>query len=295
MRERARLVRSVAHTASTDTRGCATPRSVAARDPAHRSVDRVHLLSRDLDWAPAGVLHINRLVIGSLVVGAAVPAFLKFGPLVWFVPGLVAPAALRAGNRAARAVVRRRFGRYARGEVNLAGLQRVIDGALMQVSGTVDADATIPGLIEPRAAVYRRAHVALERLELIHEAAVDFSLTDHRGQRVRVLAAGSRLLSAPGQRYMLEGAARDRVLEAVRRPDINMMLRRRGINPIQIMAAETLIQPGDRVHVVGTKTRVVDDRMTDRLARDDPFVAALCSSAALPLLIARPQGARRRA
>jgi len=262
----------------------------ASPDPSKRTVDRVHLLGEDLDWAPAAILRLNKVVVASLVVGATVPAFLKFGPMVWFVPGVMAPVAMRAGNRSARALVRRRLGRYARGEVDLSRLRNETDGELLQVTGTVDATHTLDGLLDPRPAVYRRLQVSLGRLQLVHEAATDFALTDDTGQRVRVLATGSRLLCPMGKRYLIEGDAERRVLAEVRRSHIDRILHERGIEQFETMGDEYLVRPGDRVDIVGYKTRVVDRAIQERLARDDPFRAALRSGERLPLLIAvRPR------
>jgi hypothetical protein len=251
-----------------------------------RTVDRVHLLKEDLDWAPTAILRLNKLVVASLVVGATVPAFLKFGPMVWFVPGIVAPFALRVGNRSARALVRRRLSRYARGEVDLSSLRNEIDGELLQVSGTVDATDTVSGLLDPVPCVYRRLQVSLGRIQLIHEAAVDFTLTDDSGQRVKVLASGSRLLCPISKRYLIESEAESRVLAEVRRTHIDKLLHQHGLEHFEVMGDEFLVRAGHRVDVVGYKTRVVDQRLEERLARDNPFRAALRSGEKLPLLIA---------
>jgi len=256
--------------------------------PIERSVDRVHLLKEDLRWAPATILRLNKLVVGSLVAGLAVPAFLEFGPLAWFVPGIVAPFAMRVGNRSARAMVRRRLSRYARGEVDLSRLRNETDGELLQVTGTVDATETLSGLTDanPIPAVYRRLQLSLGRLQIVHEAAVDFSLTDDNGQRVKVLCAGSRLLCPMRKRYLIVGGAEERVLTEVRRTHVDQLLRERGIEHFELMGDEFLVRPGDRVAVVGYKTRVIDRDVEERLARDNPFRAALRSGEKLPLLIA---------
>lgn len=259
-----------------------------------RAVDRVHLLKEDLEWAPTTILRLNKLVVAGLVIGATVPALLEFGPMVWFVPGVVAPVAMRIGNRSARALVRRRLSRYARGEVDLSSLRNEIDGEVLQVTGTVEASDTLPGLLEPSPAVYRRLSVSMGRLQLVHEAAVDFSLTDDRGQRVRVLAADSRLLCPTGKRYLIEGEAHERVLDEIRRSDVDRLMRERGVFGTEIMGDEYLVRPGDRVAVVGYKTRIVDRDVADRLARDEPFRAALRSGKQLPLLIATDAGRHSR-
>lgn len=259
--------------------------AASADDRAIRTVDRVHLLKEDLDWAPSAVLRLNKLVVGGLIAGATIPAFLEFGPMVWFVPGIVAPVAMRLGNRSARALARKRLGRYARGEVNLSRLENETDGELLHVRGTVESSATVRGLIRDVPAVYRRLQVSLGHLQLVHEAAVDFSLTDETGQRVRVLAAGSRLLSPMNKRYLIQNDSEQRVLDEVRRAHIELLLRRYGLDNFETMGDEFLVQPGDRVDVVGYKTRIIDAG-GERLARQEPFRAALKSGGKLPLLIA---------
>ncbi|RMH39629.1 MAG: hypothetical protein D6689_15980 [Deltaproteobacteria bacterium] len=251
---------------------------------ACRSVDRVHLLAEDLDWAPRAFAWLHRGVAATIVAGASIPALIEFGPVAWFVPGLVAPVASRVGNRAARALARRRLARVARGEVDLARLDDERDGAVVRVRGTVDATDTLPGLVADEPTVYRRVQLSLGSVQLVHEAAVDFAITDDAGRRVRVFTAGSRLLCAMPRQYLLSGPVRDRVLDEVRRSYIDALLRSRGVFHFDTMGDEYRLRPGDVVDVIGYKTRVVDPR-GDRLARDNPFAAALRSGRRLPLLI----------
>ncbi len=267
-------------------RPCYTDPVAESGELSQRTVDRVHLLKDDLDWAPSAILRLHKVIVGALVVGATVPAFLKFGPMVWFVPGIVAPFAMRVGNRGARALVRRRLNRFARGDVDLSRLKNEIDGELLHVRGTVEASETLTGLVEPGPVVYRRVQVSLGRLQVVHEAAVDFALTDDTGQRVKVLTAGSRLLCPMSKRYLIEGDAEQRVLAEVRRTHIDKLLRNSGVERFETMGDEFVLRPGDAVDVVGYKTRVVDRDLQERLARDDPFRAALQSGRKLPLLIA---------
>lgn len=267
-------------------RPCYTDLVAARGELANRAVDRVHLLVDDLDWAPSAILRLRKVIVGSLVVGATVPAVLKFGPIVWFVPSIVAPLAMRLGNRGARALARRRLNKFARGEVALARLKNQIDGELLHVRGTVQASETLPGLIAQDPAVYRRVEVSLGRLQIVHEAAVDFALTDQTGQRVVVLAAGSRLLCPMGKRFLIEGESEQRVLAEVRRTHIDQRLRELGVERFETMGDEFVLRPGDAVDIVGYKTRVVDRDIQERLAREEPFRAALQSGERLPLLIA---------
>jgi hypothetical protein len=256
--------------------------------PPIRAVDRVHLLKEDLDWAPTAIHRLNKLVVASVVVGATVPALMKFGPMVWFVPGIVAPVALRLGNRSARELARRRLGRYARGDVDLSRLRDESDGELVRVSGVVNAQETLRGLVSDAPAVYRRLQVSLGSVQIIHEAAVDFSLTNDSGQRVKVLASESRLLCPTPRRYLIGGESEQRVLDEVLRTHINHLLRHRGLDKFETMGDEFLVRPGDQVDVVGYKTRIVDPDLEDRMARDNPFRAALRSGQRLPLLVAAP-------
>jgi hypothetical protein len=276
-------------------RPCYTDLVAESGELSQRTVDRVHLLKDDLDWAPSAILRLHKVIVGSLVVGATVPAFLKFGPMVWFVPGIVAPFAMRVGNRGARALARRRLGRFARGEVDLSRLKDEIDGELLHVRGTVEATNTVPSLLDGAPAVYRRVQVSLGRVQVVHEAAVDFALTDATGQRVKVLAGGSRLLCPMSKRYLIEGEAEERVLAEVRRDHIDKLLRNFGVERFETMGDEFVVRPGETVDVVGYKTRVVDRDLQERLAREEPFRAALQSGRKLPLLIAACDAAQEAA
>jgi hypothetical protein len=263
------------------------------RAPLPWPVDRVHLLADDLAWATPGIVGVQRAVATSLVVGATIPIALKFWafvPVVLGVPRAVGPAALRVGNRRARALARRRLRRIRGGDAGALLHRR--DGELVKVRGRVRVHEPVIGLLDEAPAAYRRLEVALGTLQVIHEAATDFALVADDGAHIAVLAADARLLGVSARRYRLDGAQERRVLAQILRPHVTRELHRRGIEHYETLATECLLRDGDEVEIVGYKTRIVDRSVDQRLMRDEPLRTALQSGSRRPLLIA-PAGRRR--
>ncbi len=248
----------------------------------------------DLDWLPPSFKAIRWTVAGTLWTGmaAAVGAALVFAKHGFFVYGkgiaVLAAGGYYAGDRAARAVLRRRLARLAHGAVDLSGLQREADGELVHVRGKVRAKETLPGLLHPEAkAVYRRVVFSVGGVRFVHEAAVDFFLADATGEMALVEVQGARLVAVEPKRNNLDGADADK-LEALAveagapPPRANAKRKRRDV----VRGGELLLSDGDEVELVGYKNRSVDPTVEMRLARDTPMRATLRSGRELPLVIA---------
>lgn len=261
-------------------------------------LERTHLLRDDLTWLPAGLRALRWSVAGAIwtgVVGGVLTAA-ALGPGLVIVLGkgvaLLAVGGAYLGDRAARAALKARLGRLARGQVRLDALAREPDGELIHVRGRVRAYGVLPGFLHGAPAVYRRMIFVLGGSKVVHEAAVDFGLVDEAGELITVSVARSRLLLPGG------GADADRAdypdlprfLELPLPPSLGrtverarLRLERGGAAPVS--ACEFLVRDGDEVEIVGYKTRVVDPTVGMRLERETPTRAALRSGRELPLLI----------
>ena len=261
-------------------------------------LERTHLLRDDLTWLPAGLRALRWSVAGAIwtgVLGSVITAA-ALGPGLVFILGkgvaLAAVGGIYLGDRAARAALKARLGRLARGQVQLDQLAREADGELVHVRGRVRAYSTLPGFLHGAPAVYRRMIFVLGRTKIVHEAAVDFGLVDEAGELITVSVAKSRLLVPETDRADYPDLPKflelplpptlDRAAERAR-----MRLEQKEPAP-PVSACEFLVRDGDEVEIVGYKTRVVDPTVAMRLERDTPMRAALRSGRELPLLISPP-------
>lgn len=245
-------------------------------------MERTHALRADLDWMPRGARRTSRLIRGATwtAIGATVVGSIAITPVaavMW--KGLVVggAGAIAIADRAARAAVRRQVGKLTRGELALAELDAREEGELVVVRGTIDAEDTLRGLLIDATGVYRRL-VFAARGTWVHEAAIDFTLVDDRGDRIRVEAAGARwmtprreLVTYPGARF-----AGDAVPAKVKRL---------AAGKDTVEAIERVLAVGTPVQVVGYKTTTADATGAARDYRLPPQRATLQSGPDLPLLI----------
>jgi hypothetical protein len=263
-------------------------------------LERTHLAKNDLDWLPPGYRAVRWGVAGTVWTGifgavAALMALTKFQALVYG-KGLAALAAggYFAGDRAARSVLRGRLRKLAEGAVDLSRLPAEPDGELIHVEGRVRARASLPSLLESAPAVWRRVAFTLGETRLVHEAAVDFLLVADGSEPVLIEVGQARLLASDGRGYWY-GADHPvtSALESLPLPaEMSRTMQRRaqqrarGRKLQRTRAGEVCLRDGDRVEVLGYKSRVIDPTVATRLERETPFRATLRGGKALPLLIA---------
>jgi len=247
-------------------------------------MERTHRLRADRAWLPTGVRRSTQLVTGAVWAGtgAAIAGILAVTPLalvLWKGFLLGGAGAALVGDRAGRAMLRRQIARMTRGELALADVDTRPEGELVVVRGTIEADTTLRGLLVDVEGVYRRLTVAAGGT-WVHEAAVDFTLVDERGDRILIQAAGARWLVPPRElvTYPAARLAAEHVPKRVR-----ALVRSR----TEVEATERVLEVGTAVQIVGYKTTspdvaggVVDYRLP-------PQRATLCSGPELPLVITR--------
>jgi hypothetical protein len=262
-------------------------------------VQRTHLGKRDLDWLPPSFKAVRWTTAGVVWTGMAALTAASFwsgsGDAVAGMGKSLIVAGYYAGDRAARAVLRMRLAKLARGQVELARLRNEADGELLHVRGRVRARTTLNGLLsgEP-GVVYRRARFHLRHTLVIHEAAVDFDLVDERNESIIVQVEGSRLVGPEprARRFSGAGAHVDRILALPLPPESGRWIKERqkridkGKKPVWFKAAEYLMRDGDELDVLGYKSRVVDASVESRLERDTPMRATLRAGRELPLILA---------
>jgi hypothetical protein len=265
--------------------------------PPSLPLERTHLGRDDLDWLPPSWKAVRWTVAGSIWtgLGVATAATIAFGKIQPYFYGkaiaALAAGGFYAGDRVARAALRRRLSKLARGAIDLQRLSREADGELIHVRGRVHARATVPGLVTGGAAVYRRMLFTIGGVRLVHEAAVDFSLVDGSGEAVTVLAADARLLAPEPRLKRLEHSVVEQLgllpLPPGSRAELTRWNERRarGKRVQAIEGGEVLLTDGAAVEVVGYKTRIVDPSVASRLERDTPMRATLRSGRELPLII----------
>lgn len=261
--------------------------------------ERTQRARHDLDWLPPSFKAIRWTVAGTLWAGMAAGfvAMVAKSEIIFFGKGIAVLAAggYYAGDRAAKAVLRGRLQRLARGAVDLRGLHRETDGELMHVRGQVKAQETLGGLLDGGArAVYRRVVFTIGTDRWVHEAGCDFQLVDESGERAIVEVEGARLIAADPKRRRVapESASLLRNLAMGLPPDAlselpafqKGSLKRR--QRLVVTAGERLLRDGDTVEVVGYKSRRVDPTIAERLARETPMRATLRAGKSLPLLLA---------
>jgi hypothetical protein len=258
------------------------------------TAERTERAKHDLDWLPPQFKALRWMVAGGLWTGlaalvVAIAAVAKYSFIVYG-KGLAVLAAggYYAGDRAARAVLRRRLHKLARGDVDLSSLKSEADGELVHVRGRVRARETLNGFLTPERAVYRRMVFAVGAERWVHEAAVDFLLVDAAGEAVLVEVSAARLIAADARRQKLEGPQATDVLALShgRAASLEAGLTVRQKNRVQVTAGEVLVRDGDEIEIVGYKSRSVDPTVEARLARDTPIRTSLRGGRELPLLIA---------
>lgn len=231
----------------------------------------------DLDWLPPSIKALRWTVTGaawsaSAALMLAIIFFLRHGFLLfWWKPVLAMIAGGGyVGDRASRAVVRRRMRALAHGSVDLAKLRNQTDGELVHVIGRVRAGEKLRALVSGRECVMQRVDFTLDRDRWVHEAARDFWLVDDGGETVRVEVDGARLVAPDRQLAPLDATPFQKLL---------------GLSGFAAaMGAEFVIEDGDQVEVVGYKTQSADPTVA-ALPRELPLKATLRGGRMLPLLV----------
>jgi hypothetical protein len=197
-------------------------------------------------------------------------------------------AGFYAGDRTARAVLKGRLRKLARGEVDLSRLKNEADGELLHVRGRVLPREAVAGT---GGTVYRRRRVHVGDVPFVEETANDFWLVDENRERVLVQVEGARLIAPePGKQELPDAVERELALLSLPERVKNGFIarddrRRRGKRVNALPLWETVVRDGDDIEVVGYKTRIVDSTV-ERLERETPLRATLRQGKDLPLLIA---------
>ncbi len=258
------------------------------------TVERTHLLRNDLDWLPGWLKAIRWTVAGTvwtgLFGGFVGLMFASHMHVFIFGKGLSALAlgGFYAGDKAARSVLRRRLSRLAHGDVDLNRLKQEADGELVHVVGKVRAREKLA----EGDCVYRRVVFAVGDARVVHEKAVDFALVDDSGETVLVHSTGARLIALEPKLVALSDDKAWQFLGALQLPQgaqkavTDWSARRNKGKRVQpVRAGEVLLRDGDKVEVVGYKSRSVDSSVVDRLVRDTPLRATVRGGKELPLLL----------
>ncbi len=248
---------------------------------------RTHRLRDDLAWLPREARRSSRLIRGgtwaAVLAGAA--GAVTMTPLVaavlWKLAVLGGAGTIALGENAARRVLRRQVARMAAGELALADLDACPEGELVCVRGTIEVepDAALRGLLIDAEGVYRRA-IFRARGTWVHEAAVDFTLVDEQGARIRIEAAGARWLTPQRELVTYPGARFGNA-------DVPTKVRDLAGGRPTVEAIERVLLVGSHVQVVGYKTTTADATGTARDYRMAPQRVTLQSGEALPLVIVR--------
>lgn len=248
---------------------------------------RTHRLRDDLKWLPRGARRTSRLIRGGTwlaVAGGAIGA-IAVTPLaaavLWKLAVVGGASAVAVGEQAARAALRRQLSRMAAGELPLAELDARPEGELVLVRGTIEVepDAALRGVLIDATGVYRRM-IFEAHGTWVHEAAVDFTLVDEHGARIRIEAAGARWLT-PRRELVTYPADR------FTRDDASPKLRQLVAGHKAVEAIERVLPVGTQVQIVGYKTTTADAGGTARDYREAPQRATLQSGPELPLVIVR--------
>jgi hypothetical protein len=249
-------------------------------------MERTHRLRDDLAWLPRHARRTSRMIRGAswAAVSAGVVGAIVATPLVaialWKAAVIGGAGSIALGERSARAALRRQLARMAAGELALADVDTRAEGELVCVRGTIDAepDARLRGLLVETEGVYRRL-VFRAHGRWVYEAAVDFTLIDDSGARIRIEAAGARwvtplreLVVYPGGSFLGRVPAKVGTIAAGRE---------------EVEARERVLPVGAHVQIVGYKTTTADATGTARDYREPPQRATLQSGPDLPLVIVR--------
>jgi hypothetical protein len=262
--------------------------------------DRTVRAKEDLDWLPPSFKAVRWLVAAGIWTGLAglfgVLIAIAKGAFVFYGKGLVLLFAggYYAGDRAARAVLRRRLGALAHGDIAPEKLAKEPDGELVHVRGRVKVlEETIEGVLIPEErCVLRRVVFSLGGDCWVHEAGVDFHLVGENGEIVLVVVDGARVIAPEPERRKLEGelalAVQDLTREKSqrgRRVDGGGLVLRTQYAGAAVTAGEVRIRPGDVVEIVAYKSRSVDPTVVSRLERETPMRVTLRGGKELPLLV----------
>ena len=247
------------------------------------AVQRTHRLRDDRTWMPASVRRSRSLVAGTLWAGTSVAlvASAVFAPatlLLWKAIAIGAAGIAVAGERAGKAVLQRKITRLSRGEIDLAAVHGRAEGDLVVVTGVIEAEAPLRGVLIDATGVYRRLVLAA-RGKWVHEAAIDFSLIDDAGHRILIQAAGARWIIA--DRELVRYPAH-KFVDAERVPE---RIRALAAGHDAIDASERVLPVGARVQIVGYKTASPDATGEATDYRTAPTRATLTSGPELPLVI----------
>lgn len=263
-------------------------------------MQRTHLARHDLDWLPSSLKAVRWTVAGSIWTGIAglvlgvglLPGkgfhFYFFGKSLAVLIG----GGYYAGDKAARAVLRRRLSKLAHGDVDLQRLRNEADGELLHVRGRVVAKEKIPMLIDDtEQVVYRRVLFELDGTRVIHEAASDFWVVDDSGERALVEVEGARVVVADPKKYDCLESVENRLLALPMPQEMEKLVLARRQRQLKnkkvpvLQAGEWALRDGDQVEIVGFKSRTVDPTVAMRLERDTPMRATLRAGRELPLII----------
>lgn len=247
-------------------------------------MERTHKLRADFDWLPRHVRRTSRLIRGTtwVALGAGVVGSIAVVPAagaLWKVYALGGASAIAASEKAAHTAMRKQLAKMTRGEIALAELDDNEEDTLVVVRGTIEAEDPLSGLLIDASGVYRRM-IFKARGTWVHEAAIDFTLVDDKGERIRVQAAGARwmtprreLVTYPGARFVAQ--------------QVSAKVQQLCSKAETVEAIERVLPVGTAVQVVGYKTREADPTGIVRDYRRPPERAALRSGPTLPLVISR--------
>ena len=248
------------------------------------AMERTHKLRADFDWAPRHVRRTKMLIRGSTwaALGAGIVGTTIVMPgaaVLWKFYALGTAGAIAASERAAHTAMQKQLAKMTRGEIALRELNDSEEDTLVVVRGTIEADDTLHGLLIDTDGVYRRM-IFKARGTWVHEAAVDFTLVDDNGDRIRVQAAGARwmtprreLVTYPGARFSKQ--------------QVSAKVQQLAAKQDTIEAIERVLTVGTKVQVVGYKTTTPDAGGVVRDYRHPPERATLRSGPDLPLVISR--------
>jgi len=258
------------------------------------ALDRTRPASKDLDWLPPSFKALRWTVAGTLWTGMAtllIAVFLmsRHGFIWVYAKGiaLLFAGGLYAGDRAARAVVRRRLVALSHGDVALERLGQEADGELVHVRGKVRAGQTLPSIFGGAPVVLRRVLVHYDGGRWVNESGCDFWLVGADGEAVLVEVSNARLISGEPSLVKVSGEILDAAYaltqEASMRVPTDRNLKIHPRNPVT--AGEVVISDGDEVEVVGYKSRTVDMTIEARMERETPMRVTLRAGKELPLLV----------
>jgi hypothetical protein len=153
---------------------------------------------------------------------------------------------------------------------------------------------TVSGMVSGQPVVWQRIVFTLDgTVHYVHETGVDFYLVGDQGEPIVVDTSYARMLVNDAKQVSIgdehPATARIEALPLVQTAQATQQRRKRrerGKKVGKLRVAETVLRDGDRVEVLGYKSRTVDPTMAERLERDTPYRATLRGGQALPLLIA---------